>query len=62
MTAETESPEPIMQLENPVVVTPTRACPKCGAGQMILIEQFPPVAMGETIALQVGACLRVDTS
>jgi hypothetical protein len=62
MTAETESPRPIVQPENPRPVTPTRVCPNCGAGQMILIEQFPPGAVGQTITLKVGVCVSVDTS
>lgn len=62
MSAQTESPEPIAQPENPVPVTPTRVCPNCGARQMILIGQLSPLVGGETITLEVGVCETVDTS
>jgi hypothetical protein len=60
-TAETESPEPVKQPENPVPVTPTRVCPKCGAGQMILIEEFPPGGR-EEVTVGVEVYLILDTS
>jgi hypothetical protein len=62
ISVQTESPDPRKQPENSVPVTPTRVCPNCGAGQMILIEQFPPMAVGERITLEAGSCMTVDTS
>jgi hypothetical protein len=59
---ETASLEPIVQADDRVPVTPTRVCPNCGAGKMILIDAFPPMAMGETITLEGGVCVTVDTS
>jgi Putative transposase/Transposase zinc-binding domain len=60
--AETETPEPIEPLQNPVPVTPTRVCPKCGAGRMIMICEFPPSALGEEVTVEVEVCVGVDTS
>jgi hypothetical protein len=61
-TAEPGSPEPMKQSENPVPVTPTRVCPKCGAGRMILIEEFPPSAVGEEVTVGGEVCVGADTS
>ncbi len=62
ISAQTESPDPRKQPENSVPVTPTRVCPNCGAGKMILIGEFPPMAVGERITLEAGSCVTVDTS
>ncbi len=35
--------------ESAVLVTPTRVCPKCGAGRLIVIGEFPPLALGTVI-------------
>jgi hypothetical protein len=60
-TAEPASPESIVPRENPVPVTPTRVCPNCGAGHMILIERIPPGGK-EAIAVGIEACMTLDTS
>src|SRR5204863_576673 len=42
--AEPESPEETKETHgSPSSVTPTRVCPVCGAGRMIVIEEFPPL-------------------
>ena len=61
-TAEKGSAEPMEEPETPVSVTPTRVCPKCGAGRMIMICEFPPSALGEEVTVEVEACVGVDTS
>ena len=62
-TAGTGSPEPMKPPENPVPVTPTRVCPKCGAGRMIVIGEFPPSGVGaEFTVVGVEVCVGVDTS
>ena len=33
--------------ESPSSITPTRVCPVCGAGRMIVIEEFPPMPVGQ---------------
>ena len=35
----------------PVSVTPTRVCPKCGAGRMIVIARVSPSALGEEVTV-----------
>ena len=34
----------------PASITPTRVCPNCGAGRMIVIREFPPMAAGAEVA------------
>jgi hypothetical protein len=45
--------------EGPVSVTPTRVCPQCGAGHMVVIGLFPPLTMGVELA---ACCEGVDSS
>ncbi len=33
--------------ESPSSITPTRVCPVCGAGQMIVIQELPPMPAGQ---------------
>jgi hypothetical protein len=61
-TAEKGSAGPMEEPETPVSVTPTRVCPKCGAGRMIMICEFPPSALGEEVTVEVEVCVGVDTS
>jgi hypothetical protein len=42
--AEPESSEETKEIgESPSSITPTRVCPVCGAGRMIVIEELPPM-------------------
>ena len=50
------SPEPAES------VTPTRVCPVCGAGRMIVIAEFPPLASGAKTAVGVQEYAAVDSS
>jgi Putative transposase/Phage integrase, N-terminal SAM-like domain len=43
---EPKSPETEEIPESPSSVTPTQVCPVCGAGRMIVIEEFPPLPAG----------------
>jgi len=54
-----ESIEPSQAL---VSVTPTRSCPNCGAGRMILIEEFPPQPAAAASLVGADACAAVDSS
>jgi hypothetical protein len=49
-------------LENTVRVAPTRVCPNCGAGRMILLAEFLPVAIGIQIAATVHTCVVLDST
>jgi hypothetical protein len=60
--AGSESPPPIQAAECQESVTATRVCPRCGAGRMILVAEFPPSASGEEIIVRAQRHVVVDTS
>jgi hypothetical protein len=53
-TAPTD-PDVIPPLVQEAPVTPTRACPRCGAGRMIMVAEFPPLTLpeGNTVGLEL---------
>jgi Putative transposase/Transposase zinc-binding domain len=59
---EAEEPEPNGSSESSPSVTPTRACPNCGAARMIVIEEFPPRPPAVERTLGAVACAVVDSS
>jgi len=50
-TATTGEPEPSEEAreprESPSSITPTRVCPVCGAGRMIVVRELPPMPAGQ---------------
>jgi Putative transposase/Transposase zinc-binding domain len=48
--------------ENPSPITPTRVCPVCGAGRMIMIEEFPPLPAGQQAHERSGPRRGFDSS
>jgi hypothetical protein len=58
---QAEMPELKETLEPAAAVSPTRVCPACGAGRMILLAEFPPAAVG-TQATGANMCVVVDSS
>jgi hypothetical protein len=56
---EAEPLDPLKPAEGPVSVTPTRVCPQCGAGQMVVIGLFPPLVGEDEPA---ACCEGVDSS
>jgi len=61
--AEPESPEETRETrECPSSITPTRVCPVCGAGRMIVIEEFPPLPAGQEAHEGAGLCVGFDSS
>ena len=48
--------------DSPPSITPTRVCPVCGAGRMIVIKEFPPTRLGAEAHEGVGACVGFDSS
>ena len=60
--AEPEPEEMVKVPEGAESITPTRVCPQCGAGRMIVIAEFPPMEAGAEIAVAVQECMAVDTS
>jgi len=60
--AEPESLATIKLPELLPLVTPTRICPICGAGRMIVIEELPPRSARERAPERVGLCVGFDSS
>jgi hypothetical protein len=61
-SAATESLEPTELPQPAESVTPTRLCPVCGAGRMIVIGELPPVAPAAKSAVGVQDCVAMDSS
>jgi Putative transposase/Transposase zinc-binding domain len=61
-TAESEAEETVEVREGAESISATRVCPNCGAGRMVVIAEFPPIASGAEIAVGVKECAVVDTS
>lgn len=59
---EPEPEEAVEIVEGAESITPTRVCPNCGAGRMVVIAEFPPMASGEEIAVGVEEFVAVDSS
>jgi Putative transposase/Transposase zinc-binding domain len=60
-TAPTD-PDPIPPPSHEATVTPTRVCPRCGAGRMILVAEFPPIPLTEGITAGLEPFLILDSS
>jgi hypothetical protein len=59
---EAEELEPKKSSEISQSVTATRVCPNCGAGRMIVVEEFPPRPAAALRTARVEACAIVDSS
>jgi hypothetical protein len=66
VTPQTETapidPDPVTSPGQEVAVTPTRVCPRCGAGRMVVIAEFPPGTPAEGIGADLGPYLILDSS
>jgi putative transposase/transposase-like zinc-binding protein len=62
--SEDELLEAVSPAENPSSITPTRVCPACGAGRMIVIEELLPRPAGLTVGKGTRSelCVVVDSS
>jgi hypothetical protein len=49
--AESQSAATVPTTECSESITATQVCPQCGAGRMILIAEFPPLASGEDLVV-----------
>jgi hypothetical protein len=55
-------PEEMKKLpESAVAMTPTRVCPQCGAGRMIMIGEFPPLTT-ESVVFASSCVAMLDSS
>ena len=61
-TSDSGTPDPNATPEQVSPVTPTRACPVCGAGRMIVIEAFLPTGMSPGTVRAANPSLTHDTS
>jgi hypothetical protein len=61
-TSEPSDPETVKAPECAESITPTRVCPCCGAGRMIVIAEFGPEASGVEIAVGIKESVVVDSS
>lgn len=61
-TSEAVEPEASQVAECGESITPTRVCPCCGAGRMIVIAEFGPVASGEEITVGFEERMVVDST
>ena len=55
-------PDPVPPPGREAAVTPTRVCPRCGAGRMVVVAEFPPMTPAEGITAGLEPCLILDTS
>jgi hypothetical protein len=65
MTPADASPnesDPIPPPVHDATVTPTRVCPRCGAGRMIVVAELPPMPSAEGIAVGHEPFLILDSS
>jgi hypothetical protein len=60
--AEPESSETAETCDGLSSITPTRVCPICGAGRMIVIEEFPPLPAGEEVHEGAGLGVGFNSS
>jgi hypothetical protein len=60
-TAPTD-PDPITPPGREVEVTPTRVCPRCGAGRMIVIAELPPMTLSQGTSTAPEPSLTFDSS
>jgi putative transposase/transposase-like zinc-binding protein len=60
--ADTDQTDPIPSPESESTVTPVRVCPRCGAGRMVVVAEFPPLTLPEEIAVSHEPFLILDSS
>ena len=60
--ADTDPTDPIPSPESESTVTPTRACPRCGAGRMVVVAEFPPMPSAAGTKAGLEPCLTWDSS
>jgi integrase len=55
-------PDPSTPPVHEAAVTPTRVCPRCGCGRMVVIAEFPPMPPAEAVTAGLEPCLILDSS
>ena len=60
--ADTDPTDPIPSPERESTATPTRVCPRCGAGRMVVVAEFPPLTMAARTSAGPEPSLTFDSS
>jgi hypothetical protein len=60
--ADTNPTDPVTPAGRESTVTPTRVCPRCGAGRMVVVAELRPMAMAQGISAGPEPCLTFDSS
>src|SRR5262245_18262785 len=60
--ADTDPTDPILSPESESTVTPMRVCPRCGAGRMVVVAEFPPLTQAAGISAGPQPSLSFDSS
>ena len=60
-TAPTEA-DPVTPTVPETTVTPTRVCPRCGSGRMVVIGEIPPLPKAAGTRAGLEPCLTLDSS
>ena len=55
-------PDPVTPPVPETTVTPTRVCPRCGAGRMVVVAEFPPLTQAAGISAGPQPSLSFDSS
>jgi Putative transposase len=56
------APDPVLATATETTVTPTRVCPRCGAGRMVVVAEFPPMPSAAGTRAGLEPCLTWDSS
>ena len=56
------APDPVLATATETTVTPTRVCPRCGAGRMVVVAEFPPLPSAAGTRAGLEPCLTWDSS
>jgi hypothetical protein len=54
--------DPLTPPAHEAAVTPTRVCPQCGGGRMVVVAEFSPMTPAEAIAMGLEPCPALDSS
>jgi ribosomal protein L37AE/L43A len=54
--------DPVTPPAQEATVTPTRVCPRCGAGRLVVIAELPPMTLVEGTVAGPEPCLILDSS
>ena len=60
-TAPTDA-DPVKPPVHETTVTPTRVCPRCGSGRVVVVAEFPPLPSAKGTRAGLAPCLTWDSS